>query len=114
MFAFVFSCRRRHTSSAFLTVFHTCALPRFPGAARRIVRSIALDLALHVCKGAVYHSRSARDAAEVGREIAAGGGQAVALAANLTRESEVAALVPAAEEALGPVTLLVKIGRAHV
>src|SRR3546814_8237321 len=29
------------------------------------------------------------------------------LAADLTRESEVAALVPAAEEALGPVTLLV-------
>lgn len=78
------------------------------GAGRRIGRAIALDLARAGWSVAVHHrTGSGAEADAVVAEIAALGGQAVALAADLAQEAEVEALVPAAVRALGPLALLV-------
>ncbi len=77
------------------------------GAARRIGRAIALDLASHGWAVAVHHHAAGADATAVVAEITAAGGRAVALAADFGRESEVASLLPRAAAALGPIGLLV-------
>jgi NAD(P)-dependent dehydrogenase (short-subunit alcohol dehydrogenase family) len=77
------------------------------GAAKRIGRAIALDLAKHGWSVAVHYNNSAAEAAELVAEIKEGGGRAVALKADLRREAEVETLVPRAAEALGPLTCLV-------
>jgi NAD(P)-dependent dehydrogenase (short-subunit alcohol dehydrogenase family) len=77
------------------------------GAAKRIGRAIALDLARHGWAVAVHYHHSAAEAAELVREIEAGGGRAVALQADLAREAHSHALIARAVEALGPVTCLV-------
>jgi len=77
------------------------------GAAKRIGRAIALDLAAHGWAVAVHYHRSAPDAAAVVDEIQRKGGRAVTLAADLARESEVETLLPRAVSALGPLTCLV-------
>jgi NAD(P)-dependent dehydrogenase (short-subunit alcohol dehydrogenase family) len=77
------------------------------GAGRRIGRAIALGLGADGWAVAV-HYRSARAEAEaVAAEIASAGGRAVALAADLTREAELIALVAEAGAALGPLGCLV-------
>ncbi len=75
------------------------------GAAQRIGRVIALDLARHGYAVAVHYGQGAGE--EVAGEIAAAGGKAVALAADLARESEVESLLPRAAAALGPIGVLV-------
>lgn len=77
------------------------------GAARRIGRAIALDLASRGWAVAVHHHAAGADATAVVAEIAAAGGRAVALAADFGRESEVAELSSRAAAALGPIGLLV-------
>lgn len=77
------------------------------GAARRIGRAIALDLARNGWAVAVHYRHSAADAHAVVQEIVAAGGRACALAADLADESQVRGLVPAAAAALGPLSLLV-------
>jgi len=78
------------------------------GAARRIGRALAVDLARQGFAVAVHHSRRAEaEAAQVVAEIAAQGGRAAALAADLAREEETSALLERAEAALGPIGLLV-------
>ncbi|HUI16691.1 MAG TPA: SDR family oxidoreductase [Alphaproteobacteria bacterium] len=78
------------------------------GAARRIGRALALDLARQGFAVAVHHrARAKAAAAEVIAEIATAGGRAAAFAADLAREDETATLVPRVEEALGPLGLLV-------
>jgi NAD(P)-dependent dehydrogenase (short-subunit alcohol dehydrogenase family) len=77
------------------------------GAARRIGRAIALDLARHGWKVAVHYSRSGEEAEEVVGLIRQGGGEAVALRGDLAKEDEVVPLVPQAVAALGPLTCLV-------
>jgi len=82
------------------------------GGGKRIGRAIALALAADGWAVGVHYGRS-RDAAEsVAREIAAKGGRAVALAADLRAEAEVAALLPRVAEALGPVGCLVNSAAA--
>jgi NAD(P)-dependent dehydrogenase (short-subunit alcohol dehydrogenase family) len=77
------------------------------GAGRRVGRALALALAEDGFAVAVHYHRS-RDAAEdVVAAIRAGGGRAVALAADLGEESAVAELLPRAEAALGPIGVLV-------
>ncbi|MDP3321335.1 MAG: SDR family oxidoreductase, partial [Bosea sp. (in: a-proteobacteria)] len=77
------------------------------GGARRIGRAIVERLAANGYVVAI-HCGSARDEAD---SLAAGivrdGGRAGVLVADLAEPEAVAALVPAAEAALGPVTLLV-------
>jgi NAD(P)-dependent dehydrogenase (short-subunit alcohol dehydrogenase family) len=77
------------------------------GAAKRIGRAIALDLAHHGWDVAVHYLGSNAEAADVVEEICRNGRRAVALRANLTREDEVEDLVPRAAAALGPLTCLV-------
>jgi NAD(P)-dependent dehydrogenase (short-subunit alcohol dehydrogenase family) len=77
------------------------------GAAKRIGRAIALDLARHGWAVAVHYHRSAAEAAELVREIEQAGGRAVALPADLAREAHTHALIARAAEALGPLTCLV-------
>ncbi|HYH39438.1 MAG TPA: SDR family oxidoreductase [Azospirillum sp.] len=77
------------------------------GAGKRIGRAIALDLAAQGWAVGVHHNRSHADAESVVAEIRAAGGRAVAVAADLTVEAEVQALLPAVAEALGPLTVLV-------
>lgn len=77
------------------------------GAARRIGRSIALDLAAHGWAVAVHCRRSGDDAAGVVAEIDEAGGRASVINADLAVEAEAAALIARASDALGPVTALI-------
>lgn len=77
------------------------------GAAKRIGRTLALDLAARGFAIAVHFNQSARGARAVVAEIEERGGRAVALKADLAREEEVAGLMDEARAALGPVGLLV-------
>ena len=77
------------------------------GAAQRIGRAIALDLARHGWAVAVHYRRSRAAAEDVASEIQKLGGRAVALACDLSREPEVVQLVPRATAALGSLTCLV-------
>ncbi|HXY98400.1 MAG TPA: SDR family oxidoreductase [Stellaceae bacterium] len=89
------------------------ASPAYPKAAlvtgggRRIGRAIALMLGGEGWAVAVHYRRSRAEAEAVVQEIAARGGRAIAIAADLTREVEVETLLPRAGEALGPLGLLV-------
>ena len=77
------------------------------GAGKRIGRAIALSLGRQGWKVAVHYRGSREGAEQVVEEIRSAGGEAVALQADLAREEEVLRLLPGAERALGPVTLLV-------
>ena len=77
------------------------------GGGRRIGRAIALTLAAHGWDVAVHYGTSRDDAEALAAEIRRRDRRAVALAADLTREAEVATLVPRAAEAIGPLALLV-------
>ena len=77
------------------------------GAARRIGRAIARDLADCGWDVAVHHHSSADEAGRLAREIEASGRRAVALQADLAQETEAAGLLARACERLGPISLLV-------
>jgi NAD(P)-dependent dehydrogenase (short-subunit alcohol dehydrogenase family) len=77
------------------------------GAAKRIGRAIARDLADHGWAMAVHYRNSASEAAELVREIESAGGRAIALQADLAHEADTQALIARAVEALGPLTCLV-------
>lgn len=77
------------------------------GAARRIGRAIARDLARQGFAVALHYASSRAAAEELAAEIGAEGGRAACLQADLADAGEVERLVPAACSALGPLTLLV-------
>ena len=78
------------------------------GAARRLGRAMALELAHAGHDVAVHYSGSAEEAAEVAEAVRALGPRAVTLQADLTVEAEMQALLPRAAEALdAPVTVLI-------
>lgn len=77
------------------------------GAAHRIGRAMALDLADAGWRIAVHYNASRAGAEALVAEISAKGGQAAALKADLADEDATAGLIPAAASALGPVALLV-------
>jgi NAD(P)-dependent dehydrogenase (short-subunit alcohol dehydrogenase family) len=77
------------------------------GAARRIGRAIARDLADHGWDVAVHHHTAADEARQLVHQIEASGRRAVALQADLAQEAEAAGLVARASERLGPISLLV-------
>lgn len=89
---------------------HPDSLPQaalVTGAAKRIGRALALDLAAAGFAVAVHYNGSAEEAEEVVRLIGRGGGRAVALQADLAKEAAVTRLLPAAVEAVGPLGVLV-------
>ena len=77
------------------------------GGAKRIGRSIIETLAEDGWAVAVHYNRSADEADALAAAIAAAGGTAMAVQADLAREEAVQALVPEIRSALGPITLLV-------
>jgi NAD(P)-dependent dehydrogenase (short-subunit alcohol dehydrogenase family) len=77
------------------------------GGARRIGRAIVRALADAGYAVAIHAHRSLGPAEELAAEIAAAGGRAVVVAADLAVHDEVAGLVAAAAAAVGPLTLLV-------
>ena len=77
------------------------------GGARRIGRALALALAEAGYAVAIHH-RHSHDAAEtLAAAIAAAGGKAVALAADLADETATGGLIARATDALGPIGVLV-------
>ncbi|MBN2905358.1 MAG: SDR family oxidoreductase [Rhodobacteraceae bacterium] len=78
------------------------------GGARRLGRAMALHLAGRGYDVAVHYASGASDAEDVVAEIAALGGRAVALGADLLDEDQAQALVGRAAQALGgPLSVLV-------
>jgi NAD(P)-dependent dehydrogenase (short-subunit alcohol dehydrogenase family) len=77
------------------------------GAARRIGRAIALDLAAHGWRVGIHYRRSREEAEALAVEINGSGGAAAALPANLSDMDDVLALIPRCTEALGVPTCLV-------
>ena len=77
------------------------------GAARRIGRAIAVALHEAGYAVAIQANRSAAEAEALRDEIMGSGGRAAVVRAELSDHSAVAALVPAASGAVGPLTLLV-------
>ena len=77
------------------------------GAAQRIGRAIALELAAQGWCVAVHYRHSAAAAAHTVAKVQGAGGQAMAFAADLAVESDCAALVPAVVQGLGRVDAVV-------
>ncbi|MCE2509731.1 MAG: SDR family oxidoreductase [Alphaproteobacteria bacterium] len=77
------------------------------GAAQRIGRAIALDLARHGWRIGVHYYQSPDAAQAVAEAIREAGSEAVLLEADLARETATADLVAKAVAALGPLGLLV-------
>jgi NAD(P)-dependent dehydrogenase (short-subunit alcohol dehydrogenase family) len=77
------------------------------GAAKRLGRAIALELAECGWSIAVHHKQSHKEAAETAAAIREKGVRAFVLAADLGQEDDVARLIGQAESALGPLGALV-------
>ncbi len=77
------------------------------GAAKRIGRAMALDLAANGWAVAVHYNKSEAAALEVCEEIAKRDGRAAPVKADLTREEECADLVAHAVTAVGPLNCLI-------
>jgi NAD(P)-dependent dehydrogenase (short-subunit alcohol dehydrogenase family) len=77
------------------------------GAGRRIGRSIALRLASEGARIALHYRNSESEANAVAAEIAAGGGEAVCLHAELTHTDEIASLFERTEQQFGRLDILV-------
>jgi NAD(P)-dependent dehydrogenase (short-subunit alcohol dehydrogenase family) len=77
------------------------------GAARRIGREIAMELAHHGWDLAVHHRSSAADAMATVAALRAAGAQAQAFAADLADEAQCSALLPAVMAAFGRVDAVV-------
>lgn len=77
------------------------------GGAKRIGRAIACDIAAQGWSVGVHFHQSADDAETVVAEVAAAGGTAVALGADLADPTATEALIGQTSAALGPVTALI-------
>lgn len=77
------------------------------GAAHRIGRAIALDLAANGYGVAVHYNNSETAANDLVSTIIDSGGHAVAVKADLANENDVKSIIPTAQDALGPLTVLV-------
>ncbi len=77
------------------------------GAAHRIGRAIALDLASHGWAVGVHYNQSQSAAEELAQEIRKSGGRAETVCADLAREDDAQALIATAAEGIGPLTCLI-------
>lgn len=77
------------------------------GAGQRIGRALALSLAQQGWALALHYRNAAQATTQLAAEIAASGGRACTLQADLSREYETAALMPRACEQLGSIGLLI-------
>ena len=77
------------------------------GAGRRLGRAFAEGIAARGGAVVVHYGSSQTEAEQTVQAIRAGGGEAIALQADLAHSEQVASLLPAAVEALGDIDLLV-------
>ena len=77
------------------------------GAAKRLGRAIALDLARHGWSVAIHYNSSEKEARATAADAATSGVKVALLKADLSRESETATLIERAAAELGPLTGLV-------
>jgi NAD(P)-dependent dehydrogenase (short-subunit alcohol dehydrogenase family) len=77
------------------------------GAAKRLGRAIALDLARHGWNVAIHYNTSEREARVTCEDAQTANAKAVLVKANLAREGETAGLVEQAVSQLGPLTALI-------
>ena len=77
------------------------------GAARRLGRAIALDIAAHGWNVAIHYNTSEEDADSAARAARAFGADAATLKCDLSKESETATLVDRAAKKIGPLTALI-------
>lgn len=77
------------------------------GASRGIGRSIVMRLAADGFPVVVNYARNGKEAEDVVSEIKSAGGAAVAIAADISQPSEVAELFAKAEQAFGPIQVVV-------
>jgi NAD(P)-dependent dehydrogenase (short-subunit alcohol dehydrogenase family) len=77
------------------------------GAAKRLGRAIAIDLAGSGWDVAIHYHGSTADAESAAAEVRAQGTSCAIFSANFSREDETAALIPAVNKALGPLTALI-------
>src|SRR5439155_6810090 len=82
------------------------------GAARRIGRAIAIDLARRGWAVALHGRTDDADLREALEEVRSSGARGATLVADLAREEQTRALVERAAAALGPVTCLVNSASA--
>ncbi|MEO1092774.1 MAG: SDR family NAD(P)-dependent oxidoreductase, partial [Pseudomonadota bacterium] len=84
------------------------------GAAKRIGRAFALALAADGRPVAIHCHRSRAEAAALADTIAAAGGTATVIVGDLAEPGAVAALIPTAATALGPITAVVNSASSFV
>src|ERR1700743_3896193 len=77
------------------------------GAAKRLGRAIALDLARHGWNIALHYHASEKEARATCEDARTAGVKVALLEADLLREDQTSALVPRAVKELGPLTALV-------
>jgi NAD(P)-dependent dehydrogenase (short-subunit alcohol dehydrogenase family) len=77
------------------------------GAAKRIGRALAEDFGTRGWSVAIHYNESAEDAESVAKNIQNSGARAITLQADLASADDVAALVPRAQRALGPLGCLI-------
>ena len=77
------------------------------GAAKRLGRAIALDLAAHGWDVAIHYNGSQTDAESAAQAARDLGRNAVTLQCDLSKESDTATLIDRAAKALGPLTALI-------
>lgn len=77
------------------------------GAAKRLGRAISLELAGNGFAVAIHANRSLVEATLLANEIVAAGGRAAVVLADLRNAAETEALMAQAEEAIGPIGMLV-------
>jgi len=77
------------------------------GAAKRLRRAIALDLARHGWNIAIHYNASEREARATCEDVRSSGVKAVAVKADLQREEETERIVEHAARELGPLTALI-------
>ena len=77
------------------------------GAAKRLGRAIALDLAAHGWNIAIHYNGSEEDADSAAQAVRAFGAEAAILRCDLSQEAETATLVERAVKELGPLTALI-------
>lgn len=86
------------------------AIPRtalVTGGAKRLGKAIVLELARHGFDVAIHCASSVTDAQTAAEDVRRLGRRAVVLQANLQDENETARLLPTAQDALGPIGVLV-------
>jgi NAD(P)-dependent dehydrogenase (short-subunit alcohol dehydrogenase family) len=77
------------------------------GAAKRLGRAIALDLASAGWNVAIHYNSSEEDADSAAQAVRAFGSEAATLKCDLSKESETATLVERAAKEIGPLTALI-------